>query len=278
MNNSIWAEDWSRSDDFSACTKKSPERFYPTKPYSWIGILFKMSKSQKRENVILGGFLSRTHHYSPIKDRIERLSGQETRIVSIPWILWFGLSFPYGWIPILRRLEGAIVRFQKFSPDTKVTLIGHSIGGLFGLFYLLDPSFRRSHGKRRGTIDRLVTLGSPFTNRCRWLHGGSISRMIEKHGGVNGIGRDVRITCVAGKDVLGKKDGTPSERRAYRIYESIGGEGKTWGDGIVPVSSALLPGTHSILLENVTHFSLGNRAWYGNPEVVSRWWEMIKSA
>jgi hypothetical protein len=237
-----------------------------------------MPKSQNRENAILGGFLSRAHYYSALKDRIERLSGQKTWIIPIPWIFWLGLSFPYGWIPILKRLEGAIVHIQETTPDTKVTLIGHSIGGLFGLLYLINPSFGGPRAKRSRTIDRLVTLGSPFTNRCRWLHGGSISRMVQKHGGVNSIGRDVRMTCIAGKGVLGKKDGTPSERRAFRIYESIGGEGKTWGDGIVPVSSALLPGTNSILLENVTHFSLGNRSWYGSPDVVSHWWDMMKTA
>lgn len=213
-----------------------------------------------------------------MKSRIEKLSGHETLIVRFSPFLWYSLLMPYGWIPILRRLESTIYEIRKSTPDSKVTLIGHSIGGILGLLYIISPPGRGFDRKLREVIDHLVTLGSPHKNRCRWLHGGSLSRLIEKYGESDKIESKVRLTCIAGKSILGSKHGTASERKAYAIYKTIGGQGEVWGDGIVPVTSALLPGADTIVLENTGHFSSLGQAWYGSQDIVSRWWTMIQSA
>ena len=236
-----------------------------------------MQKDKKLKTVILGGFLSCPPYYSSMKSQIEKLSGQEASVFLIPQLWWLGVVFPYGWIPILKRLERTISIIHKSSPNLKVTLIGHSIGGVLGLLYLICPPIGGFKGIHRQDIDHLITLGSPHKSLCRWIHGGSISRMVEKYGGLNGIGHNVRLTCIAGKGVLGNKQGTATEKKAYSIYKTIGGQGEVWGDGIVPVKSSLLPGTNPIVLENIVHFSRSGQAWYGSPEIVSEWWRVILS-
>jgi len=236
-----------------------------------------MREGQNNKNVILGGFLSRAHLYSGMKSRIEEISGQETRIVRFSPVLWRSLLAPFGWRPILRRLESTLQEIKETGPNSSVTLIGHSIGGVLGLLYLISPPAGKNAGELREMIGRLITLGSPHKNRRRWLHGGRLSRTVEKHGGIDAVRHDVRITCVAGKAVLGNKHGTASQKGAYAVYRAIGGNGEVWGDGIVPLSSALIPGAKHMVLEGTAHFPVSGHAWYGSPETVSRWWTAAQS-
>ncbi|MCV5526295.1 hypothetical protein OFN18_29960, partial [Escherichia coli] len=51
-------------------------------------------------------------------------------------------------------------------------------------------------------------------------------------------------------------------RRARRRYERLVDDGRVAGDGVVPVQSALLPGSEEIVLEDAYH-SGGFARWYG---------------
>jgi len=50
------------------------------------------------------------------------------------------------------------------------------------------------------------------------------------------------------------------------------GRGDTWGDGLIPIESAVLHGSQSIMLDGVSHYSVFGERWYGSPEIVARWW------
>jgi len=237
-----------------------------------------MEKEQEHKNIILGGFLSFSHYYSSMKNRIEEISGEETFIVSVPHLLWYALFFPRGWIFILKKLELTLAETLKSNPQSKVTLIGHSIGGVLSLLYLVCPLFQGSERRLSQSIVRVITLGSPHKNKCRWLHGGGISRMVGKYGGASRIRNGIHLTCIAGKGICGNKEGKSSEKRAYAIYKAVGGKGDVWGDGIIPVASALLSESNPIVLENIVHFSNLGQAWYGTPAIVSQWWPMTEAA
>ena len=61
------------------------------------------------------------------------------------------------------------------------------------------------------------------------------------------------------------------------------GKADAWGDGVVPVDSALLSGSTHIVLEDVYHSPLGStdddadaataspRLWYGSRQVIDSW-------
>jgi hypothetical protein len=210
-----------------------------------------------------------------MSNSIVSLSGYEVKIVEIPQLLWISVAFPHGWIPILKKLEQTIDKLLNSKPSAALMLIGHSMGGVLGSLYLSAPPAQAIKFQGRKHIRHLVTLGSPHQNQCRWLHGGPVSRTAAKWVSANPQKGDVRITCVAGKAVRGIEKGTLEQRKAFTMYKKIIGVGNVWGDGIIPIPSALLPGSEHIILDNVGHFSRSGYLWYGSTEVVSQWWPML---
>ncbi|MEJ7819255.1 MAG: hypothetical protein WKF44_03025, partial [Rubrobacteraceae bacterium] len=57
-----------------------------------------------------------------------------------------------------------------------------------------------------------------------------------------------------------------------RRYERLVEDGRVPGDGVVPVESALLPGSETVILEDI-HHSAVHGCWYGaDLATVERWW------
>ncbi|MHB1415329.1 MAG: esterase, partial [Chloroflexota bacterium] len=82
----------------------------------------------------------------------------------------------------------------------------------------------------------------------------------------------VIYTSVAGRWLQGDFNGSRRARFAYRSYHAMCGEGDSWGDGLIPVPSALLASSRQVVLEGVSHYSAIGNPWYGSAEVVSQWW------
>jgi len=234
-----------------------------------------MNRDKQLTCIILGGFLSRPSFYVSMTKDIESLSGYDVKIVEIPQLLWLSVSVPFGWIPILKRLDRTIGQIHDSKSSTPLILIGHSLGGVLGSLYIAAPSVQAIEFRRRKYVRQLVTLGSPHQNQCRWLHGGPVSRAASRRALAHPQKDNARIICIAGKAVKGNQKGTYEQRRAFTMYKKITGEGDVWGDGIIPVSSALLPESEHIILENTRHFSRSGEFWYGSPEVVSQWWPRL---
>jgi pimeloyl-ACP methyl ester carboxylesterase len=156
---------------------------------------------------------------------------------------------------------------------SKLTLIGHSQGGVLARLYLRpDEPFMGKRFLGVDQIDHLITLGSPHLNQGGLQRGGYMSRWIDRQVPGSAFSARVRYTSVAGKYIRGNSTGSRSERFAYGIYKDICAEGESWGDGMVPVSSALLPGSQHIVIDGVSHYSLLGEPWYGSDEVLPLWW------
>ncbi len=65
---------------------------------------------------------------------------------------------------------------------------------------------------------------------------------------------------------------TRQAHRAYSVYEQISGRGDVWGDGFIPLPSALLDGAQQVILDDVSHFGIFGEPWYGSPETIPLWW------
>jgi hypothetical protein len=77
----------------------------------------------------------------------------------------------------------------------------------------------------------------------------------------------LRYISVAG----GAADGKTSTRVRKR-YERLVDDGRVAGDGVVPVESALLPGSETLVFNDLYHSEFFGR-WYGSDrETVERWW------
>jgi len=149
-----------------------------------------------------------------------------------------------------------------------VVLVGHSAGGLAcRVFIGGDPPYggRRYSGHRR--VSALITLGTPHATPARGPLAAPVSRVNALFPGALHKDSGLRYLSVAGSAV----DGTESAG-ARRRYEGFVEDGRTAGDGVVPVEAALLPGSETLVLEGLHHNRRLGR-WYGSDgETVARWW------
>jgi len=218
--------------------------------------------------VIFGGFLSVPSAYWTMRDTLAEMTGQPVRIVEA-WIHdWLLSTTRAGWANLLGKLERTVGQAVRESTTGKVTLVGHSSGGVMGRLYLSDEPFLGHAYGGLEYVDWLITLGSPHHNR----RGGRMRRWVDQQYPGAYFAPQVHYVCVAGKMVQGKRDGSVGQRLAHVFYRRLSGDGDAWGDGLVPIASAILPGSRRIALEGVSHYSLSRVPWYGSAEVIPRWW------
>jgi hypothetical protein len=219
----------------------------------------------------MGGFASHDLLYRGLRDALAEIAGQPVWVVKVRSLDWLPSVLPAGWLHLLIKIERTVRRAAQRSATGRVTLVGHSAGGVMARLYLVPQPFLGHTFNGLEHVDRLITLGSPHDNRHP-LHGGLMSRWIERRYPGAYFSAQVRYTCVAGRLVRGDPQGSPHERRAYRFYRGIGKKGDVWGDGLIPVHCALLAGAEQIVLDGVSHFAGFGGPWYGAREVVPRWW------
>jgi pimeloyl-ACP methyl ester carboxylesterase len=152
-------------------------------------------------------------------------------------------------------------------------LVGHSAGGLLGRLYLHDgPVWGERYGGAEH-VDMLITLGSPHCNEKDACSGWFLADETNRLAPGTPYADTVRYLTVVGRAVEGDPQGTAAQRRAYRRYKYFSPRDDTWGDGIVPVSSAQLDGAESVVLDGVSHSRRYGRNWYGaSKAIVRRWW------
>lgn len=224
--------------------------------------------------VILGGFMSMSTVYNTMRSALVRLTGQPVYVVETRGIDWIPSLLPAGWLHVLHKLDRTVRRAAGLAASRRVTLIGHSAGGVLGRLYLSPEPFLGQVFGGLERVGRLITLGSPHYNECRWLHGGMMARWVEDRVPAAHFAPRVQYCSVAGKLVRGDSHGSLRERQAYGFYGRIGGEGDAWGDGLVPVASASLAGSQQIILEGVGHFAGFGGPWYGTEETIAAWWQV----
>ena len=176
-------------------------------------------------------------------------------------------------IALLRKLEHAVHQAVRHSTTGKVTLVGHSAGGVMARLYLSPKPFLGHAYRGLDYVDHLITLGSPHYNQ----RGGQMRRWVDEQYPGTYFAPQVEYTSVAGKAIRGNRRGSFRGRWAYRFYERLSGAGNAWGDGLVSAASALLRESQQITLEGVSHFTGFGGPWYGTAEVVPQWWDACKS-
>jgi pimeloyl-ACP methyl ester carboxylesterase len=220
--------------------------------------------------VIFGGLLSFPRAYVGMRDALAQFTGQPVWIVEARSYDWIPSNTRVGWAYLLYKLERAVHQSVRHSTTGKITLVGHSAGGVIARRYLSPRPFLGHAYRGLDYVDHLITLGSPHYNQ----RGGRMLRWIDGQYPEPYFAPQVKYTSVAGKAIVGNRHGFFKERLAYRAYERLSGDGNVWGDGLVPVASALLSGSQQITLDGVSHFTGFGGLWYGMAEVISRWWNI----
>lgn len=220
--------------------------------------------------VILGGFLIDPPAYGPMCQRLEQLCGQPVRLVPVGKVEWSLTVFAFAWARILDRVAKTVAELAGSSPSGRVTLIGHSSGGIMLRLFLDDAPFQGRRYDGKALADTLVMLGSPHTA----LKATVLRAMVQRRLPGAAFADRVRYISVAGD--LNLATASPLARRlAPSAYRNSTGDAEDRGDGLVPVSSALLEGSTPVVLPGVAHGGAFGASWYGTPEVVERWWAAL---
>jgi pimeloyl-ACP methyl ester carboxylesterase len=209
--------------------------------------------------------------YASLRRELVKFCGHPVFVVPAGPADWLATIHRQGWVRVLEKLDETVRSEVKNASNGKVTLIAHSAGGLIARLYLSERPFRGRVYAGTEWVEQVITLGSPHINQGGLMRGGPLSRWVEEELPGAYYAPQVGYTSVAGKWLRGTRFGPPMARWVYDIYEQIGGDGTAWGDGIVPVESALLPGAQHVILEEVSHFPNFTDRWYGSPEVIPSW-------
>ena len=216
--------------------------------------------------VLVGGLASWPWMYRGLARILREISGSEVHAAPITPLDWL-LGRPRGYGQLVFEVASAVDRALLDSRSDKAVLVGHSVGGIACRIYVGgDPPYggRRYTGYRR--VSHLITLGSPHVVADkRGL--APLAKVNDLFPGALHEQAGLKYLSVAG----GAADGRVSPRIRKR-YEHLIEDGRVVGDGVVPVESALLPGSRALVFDDIYHSALFGR-WYGSDrEAVERWW------
>ena len=232
-----------------------------------------VTSRNKQPIVILGGFLTYASIYNEMAASLEAYTKTNVYIVQNTTLDWLGIAIKPYWLVLLSKLNQTVRRAAKASCTGRITLITHSAGGLLGRIYLSsDPFFGKSF-QGYDVVSHLFTLGTPHYSHGKLIYGGLLSDWVNRHYPGAFFAENVTYISVAGKAIKGDPKGTSQQRHVYKVYRGMTGKGEVWGDGVVSVKSALLQGAYHVELDNVGHFLGIGHAWYGDCEIIPRWWD-----
>ena len=227
----------------------------------------------KQAVIVIGGYNSLWPAYLRMARDLEDATGlRVTAVPLMPWHWWKAGRTQDG-TNILTKLRETVLWARRRFQAERFILVGHSAGGVIGRLYLCE---RQVWGQVYAGVDHveaIITLGSPHCadrgSETGWFLSDEANRLTPG----TAYAGTVTYHTVAGKYLRGSLRGNYRERRAFRAYRFFVGRGDAWGDGIVPVSSAELPGAEAQVLDDVAHSRKLGPNWYGGSRrTITRWW------
>ena len=227
-----------------------------------------MNKYFDQPIVILGGFLINGSAYKEMTEYIKSRTNNKVVIVPVNKIEWLSTNWSFGWKIILDKVEKIVNDLSNQSSTKKVTLIGHSSGGMILRLYLSDLLFNRKVYNGKHYANCLITLGTPNqAKRATYLRNFVSSKLPGSF-----YSPEVSYISVAGElDLNGSLASKTSLRLSKSSYKALNGNQDVLGDGLVPRESALLMGSKQIVIKDTAHGRVFGKDWYGSISKVEEW-------
>jgi alpha-beta hydrolase superfamily lysophospholipase len=225
-----------------------------------------MTSLQPAPSLILGGFLITPEAYAPMAAAMEDTTGQPVAVVPASRGDWLLTNWSLGWTRLLDRAQALLLELAAASPTGQVNLVGHSSGGVMLRLLLGDEPFAGRVYGLRGQVQSLVTLGSPH----QAIRATALRQLVDRR--YPGAFFQVELAYLAVAGAIEPQQLRPRARRlTARSYDAINNDPGSRGDGLVPLSSALLTGAEPLVLEDVGHGGWFAERWYGSAEVLPQW-------
>jgi alpha-beta hydrolase superfamily lysophospholipase len=225
-----------------------------------------MSALQPAPTLILGGFLITPEAYAPMAEAIAVATAQAAVVVPASRGDWLLTSWSLGWTRLLDRAQALLLELAAASPTGRVNVVGHSSGGVMLRLLLGDEPFAGRVYGHRGRVQSLVTLGSPH----QAIRATALRQLVDQRYPGALFKQELSYLAVAG--AIESEQLRPRARRLMaRSYSAINNDPTSRGDGLVPLSSALLAGAEPLVLEGVGHGGWFAERWYGSAEVLPQW-------
>jgi hypothetical protein len=115
----------------------------------------------------------------------------------------------------------------------------------------------------------LISLGSPYLTKEPWAIKSAAFANTNYPGAFY---KDIKYVTAIGRSVIGKKNGSLAERFAYKSYQLQEPEKpEQWGDGVITIQGALMPGTENHILPGIYHYGLFGKPDYSHPAAMKIW-------
>ena len=227
-----------------------------------------MNKYFDQPIIILGGFFIESNAYEEMATYINSRTNNKVVIIPVTKIEWLYTNWSFGWQIILDRVKKIVRELSSESSSNRVTLIGHSSGGMILRLFLSDLLFNGKIYNGREHANCLITLGTPNqAKRATFLR-----NLVSSNLPGSFYSKDVNYISVGGElDLDGPIASKTSIRLSKSSYRALNGEGNMIGDGLVPIDSALLIGSKHIVMKETAHGRSFGKEWYGSANKVEEW-------
>lgn len=235
--------------------------------------------------LVAGGFLTTPGWYTSLAAALRARGAADVLVAPV---------YPPDWIlvavrglgPITTRVGRTLLDAGERSAVSPASLgapilyVGHSAGGIVGRLLTSSEPFDGRRLNASGRIGTLVTLGTPHLvgDEARW--GSRIAeagaRFVNRHVPGAWFAPTTGYVAVASRYVPGipaSEEGRP--RFIGQLYEDVHpspDELPVFGDGLVPLASALLPGARHVVLDDAVHGPGVHVPWYGQDAQLDAWW------
>ena len=227
-----------------------------------------MNKYFNQPVIILGGFFIDSNAYKEMSAYIRSRTNNKVVIVPVRKLEWLCTNWSFGWQIILDRVAKIVRELSAESSSNRVTLIGHSSGGMILRLFLSDLIFNGKIYNGKENANCLITLGSPNqAKRATYLR-----NLVSSSLPGSFYSDKVNYISVAGElDLNGNIASKTSLRLSKTSYRALNGDGNVTGDGLVPIDSALLIGSKHIVMKETAHGKTFGKEWYGSLNKVEEW-------